>query len=342
MVKVSVLMSVYNDDRYLRQAVDSVLAQTFTDYEFIIVDDGSSDESTSILDGYTDPRIVRLRNEQNIGLADSLNRALMIARGQYIARMDADDISMPERLVKQVDFLDTHPEVGVLGTGFEILDDCENRDQSVAFPVESGMVRWHLYFYCPIVHPSVMVRREVYERLGGYDTDICHNHSEDYELWHRAKSITELANLPDILLQLRKHDQNKSIVNESYALKSILGVDQKAITLALGRLVTQDCVRGLRTPTTIESPQETLDVADVLHDLCLATLNEVTEPEKKLIKRDAAIRLYNISLLCSRMSVLSFLRIWIMSVWLYPKSVSWIFRDFAKRPKHRKEPKVTV
>src|SRR5512146_2439112 len=107
---VSVVMPVYNSAPYLREAVDSILAQTFTDFEFIIVDDGSSDETPQILDGYGDARIRRLRNERNMGVVPTLNCGLAAARGRYVARHDADDISLPTRLEQQVRFLDTHPE----------------------------------------------------------------------------------------------------------------------------------------------------------------------------------------------------------------------------------------
>ena len=118
MPKVSVVMSVYNGERHLREAVDSILNQTFGDLEFIIVDDGSRDRTWEILQSYDDSRIVLLRNEQNIGLTKSLNRGLAATRGEYVARMDADDVSLPQRLERQVGFLDQHPEIGLVGCAF--------------------------------------------------------------------------------------------------------------------------------------------------------------------------------------------------------------------------------
>src|SRR5262245_35822647 len=121
-LKLSVLMSVLNGEAYLRLAVDSILAQTFQDFEFIIVDNASSDSTTSILDSYRDDRIVRLRNDTVLSLTQSLNRGLRSARGAYVARMDADDIASPVRLARQVDFLDEHPDVVLVASHVRLID----------------------------------------------------------------------------------------------------------------------------------------------------------------------------------------------------------------------------
>jgi len=123
---VSVLMPVFNGEQFLRPAMNSILNQTFTDFEFIIVDDGSTDHSREILNSYTDSRVRLICNESNIGLTDSLNRGLEAASGNYIARMDQDDISLPERLAKQVAFMDSHPEVGVCGTWAKDIDQTDS------------------------------------------------------------------------------------------------------------------------------------------------------------------------------------------------------------------------
>ncbi len=126
--RVSVLMSVYNGERFLRDSVESILGQTFTDFEFLILDDGSTDSTCEILEEYAnkDARIVLVRNDRNLGLTRSLNKGLRLVRGEYLARQDADDISLPKRLEMQVKFLDAHPEVGVVGSALEIIDENGN------------------------------------------------------------------------------------------------------------------------------------------------------------------------------------------------------------------------
>ena len=329
MPKVTVLMSVYNGERYLREAVDSVLAQTFTDYEFVIVDDGSTDDTAAILDSYADPRIVRLTNERNIGLTESLNRGLSIAQGMYVARMDADDVSLPERFAKQVQFLDEHPDIGVLGTGFEVIDDVGTPGVKVLFPTEPGLVRWQMFFHCCIVHPSVMVRRTVYERLGGYNPDV--RHSEDYELWLRAALETQIANLPDVLFQLRKHDQNKSIVNIHLDLRSVLIADQRALSVALGQQVSLDRVRALRDPRSITTARDMLDTAALVQQLCLVYTSNVSVSEKKQIRKDAANRLYNLATACVRMNPAFSIIVWGWAIRLSPESLPRIIASTANR-----------
>ncbi len=121
--KVSVIMSVYNGDKYLREAIESILNQTFTDFEFIIVNDGSTDNSLEIIESYDDERIKTINNKKNIGLTKSLNKALKFAKGKYIARQDADDVSLPNRFEKQVEYLDSHPEVALVGTSVYLIDE---------------------------------------------------------------------------------------------------------------------------------------------------------------------------------------------------------------------------
>jgi len=329
MPKVTVLMSVYNGERYLREAVDSVLAQTFTDYEFVIVDDGSTDGTATILDNYADLHIVRLTNEHNIGLTESLNRGLSIAQGMYVARMDADDVSLPERFAKQVQFLDEHPDISVLGTGFQIIDDVGTRGVKVLFPTEPSLVKWQMFFYCPIVHPSVMVRRMVYERLGGYNPDV--HHSEDYELWLRAPPETKFANLPDVLLQLRKHDQNKSIVNIHLDLQSVLIADQRALSAALGQQVSLDRVHALRDPRSITTARDMLDTAALVHQLYLVCTSNVSIPEKKQIRKDAANKLHKLATTCVRLNPAFSIIIWGWAIRLSPESLPRIIASTPMR-----------
>jgi glycosyltransferase involved in cell wall biosynthesis len=178
--KVTVLMSVYNGEKYLREAIDSILNQTFMDFEFLIINDGSTDSTVEILQSYDDPRIKIINNVENIGLTKSLNKGLRIARGTYIARMDCDDISLPERLEKQINYLNAHPEVGVLGTAYRLIDANGHDLEIMRMPINDLQIRWTSLFDNPLL-------------------------SEDYDLWTRMLNYTRGMNLSEPLIQYRVH-----------------------------------------------------------------------------------------------------------------------------------------
>jgi len=212
-------MSVYNDARYLGAAIESILAQSFGDFEFLIVDDGSTDGSSAIIDDFAarDPRI-RAIHQENRGLIASLNRMLDEARALLFARMDGDDIALPDRFERQVAFLSEHPECGVLGGQAEDIDpEGRSLGPSWSRPVGPEAVREALGHYSPLVHPSVMARTEVLRTLGGYRA--AYRHCEDYDLWLRAAEVTQLDNLSEPLVRYRRSpDQvsNRHIVTQNY------------------------------------------------------------------------------------------------------------------------------
>ena len=201
--KVSVVMSVYNGERYLRESVESILAQTFTDYEFIVVDDGSTDETWDILNSYTDSRLVLLRNESNMGLPASLNRGLAIARGRYVARQDADDFSFPHRLERQVAYLDAHSFVGIVGTGRVTVSESGEAISVYHMPTSDDRIRAWLLRRSPFCHGTVMARRHFLHDAGGYRPEL--PVTEDYDLWLRLAERCEMANLPEVLYAYRSH-----------------------------------------------------------------------------------------------------------------------------------------
>lgn len=207
--KVSVLMSVYNNAPYLEKAVQSILNQTFSDFELIIVDDGSTDESATIIQNQSDSRIRFLQNEDNNGLAKSLNRGLDIAKGDYIARMDGDDISLPHRLETQVKFLDQHPEIGVLGSRMQVISADDERLFNYDVPLEHSLIVWNLFFGWTFAHPTVMMRAHLLKEVDGYNTSIAA--AQDVELWSRLVGRTQFANLPEKLVQYRTHELATSI-----------------------------------------------------------------------------------------------------------------------------------
>ena len=199
MHEVSVLMSVYNAERYVGEAIESILGQGFRDVEFIIVDDGSTDGTSEILRGFQDDRVILVRNEENIGLTRSLNRGLELARGKYIARLDADDVSLPDRLEKQVQFLDAHPDVGLVGCAAEYIDPRGNT-LGVQRPLRenlSELLTRHNWFN----HSTVVFRRECLDEVGPYREAF--RYAQDYDLWLRIAEKYEVACMPEPLVRIR-------------------------------------------------------------------------------------------------------------------------------------------
>ncbi len=199
---VSVLMSVYENASTLRAALDSILAQSLADFEFIVIDDASTDNSKSIIQKYRDSRIILIENERNLGLTAALNVGLQSAKGKYLARMDADDIALPTRLEKQVAYLERHPEVGILGTAAEVID-AAGEPQGISNRPQTGLaIRWMSLLANPFLHPTVMFRRELLvEHSLTYDERF--STAQDYDLWGRLLQHTQGANLAEPLLQYR-------------------------------------------------------------------------------------------------------------------------------------------
>lgn len=213
-ILISVVMAVYNtNEEYLRESIESILGQTYKNFEFLIVDDGSNSVTKNILKEYTDKRIRILENFTNIGLTKSLNRALREARGKYIARMDADDVSYVERLEKQMQYMERHPEVGVLGCWTSNNIDREINHWHGAVPSEWRRVAM-LFANCGVCHPSAFIRRSVMNKNQLlYDERI--EKSQDYELWIRLLNCSEMAVYPQTLLMYRIHDEQITVGNQS-------------------------------------------------------------------------------------------------------------------------------
>jgi glycosyltransferase involved in cell wall biosynthesis len=209
--RITVAMSVHDNAATVSAAIESILAQTFGDFEFLIVDDGSRDGSGAIIDRFAaaDAR-VRAIHQPNAGLIASLNRLVAEARGDLIARMDGDDIALPERFARQVAFLDAHPDHGVVGTNTHEIDEADRVTECTDFhPLTHDGVLAALERGSPMAHSSVMMRTDVVRRAGGYRA--AYRHCEDYDLWLRLSTQTRLANLPDRLLLYRRSTSQVSV-----------------------------------------------------------------------------------------------------------------------------------
>jgi hypothetical protein len=227
--RATVAMSVYNDADHVAETIASVLAQTFEDFEFLIVDDGSTDQSGAILDRFAiaDPRICVFRQE-NRGLIVSLNRLVAEARAPLIARIDGDDVAHPERFARQVAFLAEHPECGVLGTHAYDMDEHGNvLDGVTQRPRDHDGIRAALEDSAPLCHPSIMLRTEVIRAAGGYRA--AYRHCEDFDLWLRLAQRTRIANLPEPLAYYRRSAgqvSNRHAVAQQYGAAVALLADR--------------------------------------------------------------------------------------------------------------------
>ncbi len=203
---VSVLMPAYNAAEHIEEAIDSILAQTFVDFEFLIINDGSTDSTVNIINGYDDPRIKLIHNDGNKGLIYSLNYGLEIAQGKYIARMDADDIAMNTRLEKQVSFLENNPDISILGTAFIFW----GTPYEIHHPNYNEEIRIKLLDDGAFAHPTVMMRKDsIDSNKIRYNAD--YKYIEDYQFWVEAaiKNL-KMANLDEVLLQYRQHSNQVS------------------------------------------------------------------------------------------------------------------------------------
>lgn len=227
---VTVLMPVYNAGATVAEAIESILDQSFTDFEFLIIDDGSTDGSSKVIKSYNDPRIVLESNSQNLGVVKTLNKGLQMARGVYVARMDGDDVSLPGRLAAQVAFLDRHPSIGACGTWVETFGD--RPGQLSKFPCRPEDIKAYLLFYNVLVHASVCLRREAFVSNNLF-FDERFPHAEDFELWQRASKIFPLANIGKILLKHRIHTRSVTQANRAAQAETMRRIDRISL-LALG------------------------------------------------------------------------------------------------------------
>ena len=209
--KVSVVMSVYNGSHYLQRSIESILNQTFTDFEFIIIDDGSTDNTWDLITEYAnrDRRIKCFKNQENLGLTQTLNKGLNLARGEYLARQDVDDVSFPERLEKQVSYLELHPSVALISTGVQYVDNLGNQLWLDIPPTDPTVMRWEFLFRNPLRHPTVMWRRELVDsEVGNYDPSFFY--TQDYDFWVRISENLNIEAISSVLVQMCWHDQSIS------------------------------------------------------------------------------------------------------------------------------------
>lgn len=209
MCEISVIMAAYNSQATIAEAIESVLNQSFSDFELIIVDDGSEDLTGRIVCSYKDDRIRYMANPRNYGLPESLNRGIACACGKYIARMDADDIMTADRLKTQMEFLLRHPDISLVGSDYMIFRG--NTDiKRMCMPVMDDEIRGELLNHSPFCHPSIIARKEVFKRFS-YNAGF--RYCQDYELWSRVLTEYKAANIPKVLLRYRLSDSSNTAIS---------------------------------------------------------------------------------------------------------------------------------
>jgi len=199
--RISVIMSVYNGGKFLKASIDSILNQTFADFEFIILDDGSDDNSVDIINSYQDKRIC-LHNLNHQGLPSALNYGISIARAQLICRMDSDDIAQSQRFEKQLKFLDKNPEVDLCGTSISIIDENDRLIGTRLMPVQHNEIIGTIDYSCNVIHPTYCFKKKIHDSIGGYRKELLYSQDYDYLLRVIDKGY-RVYNLPEVLLKYR-------------------------------------------------------------------------------------------------------------------------------------------
>jgi glycosyltransferase involved in cell wall biosynthesis len=227
--KISVILPVYNGADFIGESINSILSQSFNDFELIIINDGSNDSSDSIIMNFKDDRII-YHKQNNAGLAATLNKAILLSSGEYVARQDQDDISLIDRLLKQCRFLDEHQDVGVVGTRAQIYNKNKPSKKYFKHPVGDLSIKFGLLFNNYLVHSSVMIRSSLLKLAGNYSEDLLRQPPEDYELWSRLIKLTKFANLSEILLIYNEIDTSMSRRSKNPFLEKVIKISTENIS----------------------------------------------------------------------------------------------------------------
>lgn len=248
--KVSVIMTVYNEEEYIRQSVTSVLSQTYEDFELVIVNDGSTDRTQEILGNEFNDKRIRVFSQENKGRIRALNQAIKLSTGEYIANLDADDYCLPQRLEKQVEFLDRNPDVAVVGTAYHRYDEIRGEKWIRKYPMTDEKIRMEMSKYIPLCNSSVMIRKACLEEVGYYSEELdALQGIEDMELWIRIAKKFKLANLDEPLVSrkirkdsffhesLRHSERNRALARLNLKAIRELSLPIKYYFFPLGRII---------------------------------------------------------------------------------------------------------
>lgn len=266
---VTVLMPVYNAEKFVEHAVRSIINQSFKEFELIVVDDGSTDQTHRILMQF-DKKVVKVFSQEKSGITAALNRGLSLANGKYIARMDADDIALPERLQKQVAFLEAYPEIGIVGSAVLVIDDSGRKWGVQTFePTDIG-IRWTSLLKNPFVHPSVMFRKNLLDDHNLEYRSL--HHAEDYDLWIRLLRFTKGSNIEQPLMLYRVHKSNVSILHRKAQFESHYAISRDVIRKELPQLHMDDVQIKKMQSLALASSRECSEMRDERTEAILSYL----------------------------------------------------------------------
>ena len=293
--KISVVMSVYNGGKYLEDSIKSILTQTFQDFEFIIINDTSTDNTEEILKIFDDPRIKIITNDQNIGLTRSLNKGIQLARGIYIARMDADDISLPHRFETQVHFLEKNPDYALVGSSYYQIDKDNKIHTLINVLTDNIQIKQGLTKQNWFGHGSVMMRKDVFREVGGYDERF--KLAQDYDLWLRIAAGHKMANIEEPLYKWRVTKSGISVEKEAeqkyYANLAILEA-KKRDHLKTTRHDTQHSYNTLQTKPLVSVIVPTYNRPGMLIETLKSILKQSYEVFEIIVVNDAGVNVENI------------------------------------------------
>lgn len=328
-------MAVYNGEHYLQTAINSVLNQTYQDYEFIIINDGSTDASIEIINSNDDPRIKLIHNETNLGLIGSLNKGIEKARGKYIARTDCDDLLEPDRLSKQVKVLEQNEDIVLLGSWMQLIDEHGQDLHIWHYPATDTEIRWASLFNTAIGHPSSMFRTDAARQSYGYSKDYIY--AEDYDLWSRLSEVGQLANIPEALQKYRIHGGSVSTRNDVRQSETRLSISKRSIKSIIGNRLDDSVIEFMtfyKFPRSRSDLLNSIDGFELLyHDFISQT---PASPEiLSNIRLDIVGRLSNLfhhlnwsdRLIC----LLSRLRTFPLLFWIKGRFMSFLLSEKIKR-----------
>lgn len=266
--RVSVITCVFNGPRYLKEAIQSLLNQSFRDFELIAINDGSTDGTSALLDTLADKRLIVINNDQNLGIAEARNRAFKVARGEYLALQDHDDISRPQRLAVQVNYLDTNSHCALVGSSCSVIDENGVRIGHWDVPRADIDLKWALLTHNPFVNSAVMFRRSVLDQAGCYDASSRYRFAEDYDLHSRIAAGYGVANLAEPLVEWRSHSLQASIVSSQVQEVSAASIARGNLTALLGGETLDDRLWRALKVLLLSKPEDQINLgAKEVHDV---------------------------------------------------------------------------
>jgi glycosyltransferase involved in cell wall biosynthesis len=264
--RITVVMTVFNGERFLSRAIESVLRQTYTDFEFLIVDDASTDKTNEIARLYNDPRIAILHNETNRGPGYSRNMAIRKAAGEYIAVLDSDDEALPMRLARQIEFLDANPEVALYGSAHEIIDENGKTLGIQRRPTTPALIRWTLLSSNCITSSSVMFRKECIKAVGGYDEKESRIAAEDFSLWGRVANSFTILQTNEVLVKYRINCEGlvRQNVRSGTLRNKTIDVVRENVKMLLGKDIPIEVAKCLHSGEAAQSHTIVRDSYEIL------------------------------------------------------------------------------